>query len=208
MGMGKKNRIKKNTVHGCVEGEREENFLNYLIEVYQPDKNNIHISLSPSRGGKPDSIVKIGLETCDRNKSFVWLDEDFEPTFPLGREIREKLAKKWCLKEEQMDSFFACPMKGLQQKYNPNNRNPILIISQPVCVESFILQVLGHKLPYECYDPQQREKQIKGLKNKFNQLIGKKEEAVFYKEQLPENKLEKMRKTIPELNLLVLMITK
>lgn len=206
--MGKKKRIRKLTVFGCVEGDREHFFLDYLREVYQPEANNIAFYPEHSSGGTPDRIVNSALHKCDRDKSFAWFDEDFEPAHPLGNETRESLAKSWNISDERKETFLACPLKDLQSAYNINNRKPSLIISQPVCSESLILKILGESLPYEQYEHEKRDSQIKGLKNKLDTLMAGKADVEFYKEVLSKEKLEKIRENIPELDLLIKMITK
>lgn len=206
--MGKKKRIRKLTVAGVIEGDREQAFLDHLRSIYQPDQNNIALYPEHASGGNADSIVKKALIKCDRDRSFCWLDEDFEPDQPLSREIRELIAIKWCVPEAQKAAFYACPLKDLQLQYNQSNKNPILIVSQPVCADSLILKILERTLPYNQYDPAARKTQIDGLKNCLKQVLGNKKDADFYKENLPKEILEKKRTTIRELDLLISAITK
>lgn len=110
-----------------------------------------------------------------------------------------------------MAEFLKCLLGDLQSKFNSCMRNPILIVSQPVSSESLILRTLGHKLPYEKYIPEQRKKQIDGLKNKLDQLMNEKtsieQQMAFYRENVAKEALEEKRSTIVELNLLISMIT-
>jgi hypothetical protein len=212
--MGKRKRI-KHTVFGSVEGNREQAFINFLCEIYVPDKNNINFQAKCTSGGTPDKIVTTALHECSRDKSFAWLDEDFEPDeSPLSQDVRERLAKNWNITDaDKIGELINCPIGKLQASFNAGNgRKPTLIVSQPVCSESLILQTLGHNLPYAAYDPTQRKAQIDGLKNKLNRLMGGsksvQEQTEYYLQQLTKEELEKKRKTIPELDLLISMLTK
>ena len=83
--------------------------------------------------------------------------------------------------------------------------------TQPVCSESIIIQVLGKKIPDSCkiYNPNklERDKQIKGLKDKLNKIIGKEDKLNYYQKKLSKDILEERRKSIPVLDLLISMIT-
>lgn len=213
--MGKKKRIKNQTVFGCVEGNREQAFIDFLREIYAPDENNIAFKPEHSSGGTPDKIVTTAIRECHRDKSFAWFDEDFEPTeSPLSSEVRQHLMKCWNVKDDaQAKGLLTCPIGKLQATYNPaNNKKPTLIVSQPVCSESLILRALGQPIPYEAYDPNQRKSQIDGLKNKLNQLMGGQkstaEQTAYYRANLTKEALEERRKSIPELDLLISMLTK
>jgi hypothetical protein len=88
----------------------------------------------------------------------------------------------------------------------------VIVISQPVCSESVIIRVLGHEIPDSCktYDPNptQRDKQIKGLKDKLGNIAGKNNKINYYRGKLDKPIIENRRKLIPELNFLISMITK
>lgn len=161
--MGKQKRKRKSTVYSSYEGHREGLFLEFLINLYQTNEKDISITSNHSRGGNPDSIVNFALKNNDRDKVFAWFDEDFEPRNPLSKETKESLAKCWNISKKQMDSFYDCKLGNIQSIYNKEKRKPILIVSQPVCVEALILKALGHKLPFEKYDHQQHDRQIKQL---------------------------------------------
>ena len=160
-----------------------------------------------SNGGTADSIVGKALEECHRDKSFVWFDEDFEPGKPLGREIRKKVAQCWNPNLNDDDDFFQCPLGKLQSEYNPEKRNPILIVSQPVCADAMILRVLGYTPTISHYDCNIRKKQIKDLKSHLKGLIGKQDKQAFYMARLSKESLEAQRGEILELDLLISTIT-
>ena len=201
--MAKKTRVRKDTVYGCVEGKREDIFLKFLTHIYQSKSSGIDIRWEGPTGGAPDKVINIAIRACDRVKSFAWLDEDFEPENPLSREARKRLAKCWNIQPKHLDDFYQCPLRDLQKLHNPTNRNPLLIVSNPVCVESIILQSLGKILPLENYDHTKREAQIKKLKNKLDELIGESSEQDFYLANLSIDLLEERKNLIPELWLLI-----
>jgi len=211
--MAKRNKRKqKITVFGSVEGHREEVFINFLTIIYKPNDNNINfraINNDKKSGGSPDSIVLSAIKECHRHKTFAWFDEDFEPHNPLTEALRQKLFVSWKLTEAVRNELFECPMKDLQSSFNSGKENPVLIVSQPVCSESLILRTLGKSLPYPKYIPNNRKVQIKGLKDTLNKLSGKsqEEQLVFYQKTLTKSKLEAARQKIPELDLLISMLT-
>jgi hypothetical protein len=207
MGKNNKKRVRKLTVYGCLEGDREHIFLDFLRSIYRPDMHNIAFYSKHASGGTPDCIVKAAIIECHRDKSFAWFDEDFEPAYPLSKEIKEKLAVCWKVPEEQNIAFAACSLRDVQCLYNSKKRKPILIVSQPVCVEALILRTLGYTLPYDKYDYSCREEQINKLKNTLKGLFKKAPEASYYAKNLSREKLEDVRKIIPELDLLISMLT-
>ncbi len=213
--MGKKKRPRKLTVFAMVEGNREQAFIDFLIEIYQPQLHGIKFYPENSKGGGADSIVLPVLKACDRDRAFAWFDEDFEPdTSPLSVDVRKQLAKCWNITDEKIKSeFMKCHLGELQTKFKPDNKKkPTLIVSKPVCSESVILKILGVDLPYGVYDPKQRPKQIATLKNKLDKIMGGektvKEQTAYYLQNLTKAKLEVKRKTIPELDLLISMLVK
>ena len=125
---------KKNcTVYGIVEDQIE--FLEFLKEIYQTKQNNINLELKNSFGGKPDRIVEFAIRESQRDRSFAWFDEDFEPRDTISENIRHKLAQCWKVEEKNLKDFLKCRLSELQNQYNPNNKKPIIIISLVVCVK-------------------------------------------------------------------------
>ncbi len=211
--MGKNKRPRKLTVFGCVEGHREQAFIDLLREIYQPELHNIAFYPENANGGGADNIVIAALRKSDRDRSFAWLDEDFEPkASPLSKEVRKQLAKSWSVSVDDTKALLECPLGKLQSTFNLDHRKPTLIISQPVCCDSLILQILGHDLPYGAYYPARRNQQINDLKNKLDQLMqhpkSTEEQTAYYRKVLNKNILEQKRKKIAELNLLISMLTK
>ena len=207
--MGKKKRQRKLSLYGNFEGVREKAFINALMDIYGTTDSNISPKFDPSNGGNPDKIIGDTLKECHRDRVFAWLDEDFEPDYPLSKEIRVKLAKCWEIEGENLQAFYDCPMKDLQHHYNAvNAKKPTLIVSHPVCADALILQILGENPVHTAYAPNQRDKQIRQLKSQLNQLINGRDEVEFYKERQTQEILNERSEQIPLLKLLISMITK
>lgn len=219
--MGKKKRNGNLSVFAMVEGNREQAFIEFLVIIYQPKLNKIAFSPTKAKdrgnanGGGADSIISPVLKACDRDRAFAWLDEDFEPDkSPLSAEVRKQLAKCWNITDDsEKKEFMKCHLGELQARFNSENKKkPMLIVSKPVCCESLILAILGVDLPYDNYEPNQRKKQIDTLKDKLEKVMGGektiKEQTAYYLQNLTKEKLEEKRQSIPELDLLISMITK
>ncbi|MFM7458262.1 MAG: hypothetical protein ACKO3R_06350 [bacterium] len=192
--MGKKKRKRKITLYAVLEGRRERFFFKILEELYL-DKKSISISVNLDKGkgggGDADTLINEAIHNNDRDRCFVWLDED--------KEIKNKksLAQVWNISEEDRESFNNTPLAKLQNNFNANNKKrPTLIVSKPRSVESFILKVLGKELP----------KNLNTLKNALDGIIKGVDESGFYKDHLTLKILEEKRKEIPELDLLISML--
>jgi hypothetical protein len=197
----KKKRKRKLTLYAVLEGEREESFFKFLQEIYY-DKETLSIHPSPSYGGKPESLINQAISHADRDRCFVWLDEDQEFT------DRDSLYKAWNISEGSRGEFMKEPLGLLQEKFNPDNkRKPSLIVSKPISVEAFILKVLGREIPLDCQilKPPERERQVRKLKNTLDGILENKDELRYYQDQLPKSVLEIRRKNISELDLLISM---
>ena len=201
-------RKKKITLFGGYEGDREGYFLSALVDIYEPKKSNINHMLENQNGGTPNSFVGKVLKENSRSRSFAWFDEDFDPHDTLRGDVRLSLARVWCIKKKDIEDFNRCLLRHIQEQFNPNKRRPNLIISQPVCVESMILDTLGYDLPFEKYDPTKRDDQITALKDRLRQVVNGEDEEEYYKRVLNKAMLEEKRKTNPQLNLLLSMFEK
>ncbi len=206
--MANKKRVRNFTVYASFEGVRERVFLSYLSSIFKPQDNFI-INERATSGGSPNKILKDALSNCHFDNSFAWFDEDFEFQNPVSDDYKCRLAKCWSVSSEKHQDFMNCPLKDMQSKYNGKLRKPVLIVSQPVCVESLIILSLDGNPPYEVFDPNQRRAQISGLKDHFsNHILQGCDEAEHYKTNLTHELLEERRQNIVELNLLISMITK
>lgn len=197
----KKTRPRNTTVYCATEGRAEAAFLEHLKSIYVSPDDKIVFPDNPKKGGNGDTIVNHALRSCSYDRSFAWIDEDVD----LSEETRAALAKSW---DADVKGVKACKLKDIQGTYNPDNKKPTLIVSSPVCFESFVLLVLGKKIPYKTFDPLQREKQIQNLKNAKSGVFGKMTDVDYYKAHLDRSVLEERRKQITELDMLIKIITK
>jgi hypothetical protein len=205
--MVKKKRQRNSTAYISYEGKREGLILKILDILYQPDQNRISIMPDFISGGNADGIVSRALKNNDRDKVSAWLDEDFEFKSPLSKEIKNQLARCWNIPEKDMEKFYACKLGNLQSSYNEKRRKPCLIVSQPVCVESLILKILGYSLPFEECNLNDCDKQQTRLKNTLDGIRKSENELAFYQRQLTRHLLEEKRESILELDLLIYMHT-
>lgn len=198
--MGKKKRSRKTTVFCSVEGHDEALFLEYLKELYS-DQGTMNFPDNPIRGGSGDHILSFAIKSCHFDRSFAWIDEDVD----LNRESREKLAQCWGVDTQEL---IATPLNKIQEVFNSRNTNPVLIVSQPICFESLILRILGKNIPYAEYEPDKRKMQIKNLKSALAGVLGLEPPLEYYRKNLDKEILGVKRKKIPELELLIQMVSK
>lgn len=220
MGKKKGSRVKNSTAYIACEGDRENLFCEFLDELYEPKKNKINLNYENLHGGRADKFVKQAIIEINRDKSFAWFDEDFESIADqrLSNDQKRKLIEAWKIPSDKEAEFLKTESKDLQGKFNQNKRKPILIVSQPICVEAMIIRILGKELPEKAkiFDPRNREKQIEMLKNAVDGIMGlsgsKKEKETqakeYYRANLTKEILEEKRKEIKELDLLLLAFVK
>jgi len=209
MGKKKKTKKQKTTVYAVFEGQREGLFLEFLRNIYKPENNNINVTYKNANGGDASTIISLAQN--DRNRSFVWLDEDFQINNPPSKGVRKNLANCWNVKDDKLNNFLDCTLGNLQSTFNRENRSkPTLIVSQPIAVESLILTILGKELPHSQMDTNAKgvKNQCKDLKNKLESFLDGCDELQYYRDNISKEMLEEKCNTIPELNLLISMITK
>jgi hypothetical protein len=138
--MGKQKRKQKTTIYISFEGKREKAFFSFLEELYKPKEANIHITAYPKYGGNSDTILMQAIKMKNNyDKVYAWFDEDIA----LSNEIKKTLAQIWYLQDFSMK----VQDSQLQVKYNPNNKNPIIIVSSPCCMDGFLIKLCGKELP-------------------------------------------------------------
>lgn len=205
--MGKKKRQKLFSVLAVIEGEREATLLKYLKEIYL-DATKIKFTEEPPTGGNPNWLLDKAIKKlyCGYDRIFLWIDEDVD----IEEEGRRKLFKEWRILQNDWQDFYEHPLADLQEKYNSNNHNPILIVSQPVSVEALILNILGKHMPQSCLNfcIENREQQLKDLKNCVKTAFNVIGEPEYYRQNLSKDILEIRRKEIKELDLLISMLLK
>src|SRR3989339_1986729 len=154
--MAKKTRTRKRTVYLVTEGYREQYFIEYLIELYNPKNNGINLTISPKKGGSPNVIIHDALKNLHYNKVFAWFDED-KPIENSGNyRIYERLKVSWLL-EQDIDQDIQSSL--LQEKLNITERPPILIVSTPLSVEGIIVRLFNKTMP-QFKEPYLNEKNI------------------------------------------------
>jgi len=202
--MGKKKRSRKITVYAAVEGKTELALLEYLEEIYT-DRAEVNITENPSKGGSSDKIVCDAIDNANKyQRCFAWFDEDMN----LSGATRKKLVRCWNLKEPAAQAIETEPVHLLQSKFNSKQRNPVLIVSNPVCADGLILSILGKTTPHSVYMPEKRAQHIQDTKNTLKGVFNGIEPEEYYTKHLPKNILEQRRQQIPELDLLIRMICK
>lgn len=204
--MGKKKRHKLFSVFAVIEGEkREVNLLLYLKEIYL-DKQKVKFMEHPVHGGNPDVLLGHAIRYLHfaYDRIFVWIDEDKD----LNQESREALFKNWKIDNSKKNDFLRCPLGDLQKTYNSKKQNPILIVSQPVCVESLILRTLGKTPCHQSLQKNILSKQKRELKNSIDGMFAGECEYQYYLQNLSKDKLEEKRTEIKELDLLISMLIK
>lgn len=201
--MGKKKTMKI-TVYASIEGEKTEMALYDLLNQMYCDHSIVHISLNPKPGGSPDKLIERAIDNKCRSRSFAWIDEDR----PISSDTRARLAEAWMVQKEDLAAFNVCDLKDLQGRYNLTHRNPVLIVSTPVCADGLIIRLLGLRPLHQIFDPTNRDAQIKDLKNSLKGIHGKQPLGEYLKTKLTTADIEVKMVDISEIGLLVKMIKK
>jgi hypothetical protein len=131
--MSKKQRDSIYVIH---EGYIESYFLEYLA-----GNSNVKLNGVFANGGSADSIVIKGINhSCYECPVYIFFDEDFQKIHgkEISKETIERLAELWETEISRETQY-----RHLQT-LNKNNRNPILIISNPKSFEGIILQACGY----------------------------------------------------------------
>jgi len=197
----KKTRNSKRTIFAVIEGYKTERILlSKLITLYMnPSKTNIQIN--PTHGGTPSSLVDIAINNLNYgyDKVFVWIDEDKG----LKERALNKLAKCWKVNDASLLHKFL--LKDLQKTFNHEKKNPILVVSQPICVESIYLTILGKNNNIQ-YQQTKRASQIKTLKDQLSMITGK-DVKKFVEENIKREMIEIAREKVPELDLIIKILS-
>lgn len=195
--MTKKKRKKKVVVSYIYEGKTEKIFLEYLSNIYNSEAKPL--TIFSGSGGSADSILLKTLKALDRGTYlFVILDEDFEQKGPISQETLRSLERVWCLPQMALDGV---PYRELSDR-NADNRKPVVIFSNPSSVEGMLLQILGvPKDELEGKETSRLKDQLNGFcKSGFNES--------FLEMKFTKILIEKSRKNIQELDLLISLLEK
>lgn len=194
MGKQRKNRQRKINIFIAREGDREEDFLIFLQEVFDPEKK-FTLHFPSDKGGNSNVILDRALKSF-HSKIYAWFDEDGQ----LDEEHKEILEERW-------DTVF---QKGLKdsalQSYNTKKRNPIVIVSTPMSVEGIIIRLFDHKIP-KLIEPviskEDFEENKKRMKSSVKGFMGNSPDIEYYRKNLTKDKILEKAGEIEELELLL-----
>ncbi len=200
-----KKKAQRLTVFATIEGAKREKILLTILEEIYLDDTKVRLKVMDKHGGNPDILLDYTLKHLHYgyDRMLLWIDEDKD----LSLESKGKLYKQWCVTDSEKSVFYDCPLGQLQECYNRECRKPVLIVSQPVCVESLIIRALGKKLPHAQINTGNIAKQKRELKNALDGVLSGKDEYEYLQQQLTRQRLEEARSSIPELDLIISMIT-
>lgn len=194
--MAKKKRCKKIVVYIAREGDREEYLLNYLQEIFDPEKN-IQLKYSQEKGGNSNAILDRALKNAYYPKVYAWFDEDDQ----LDEEHRIELAKRW-----NTDTLTADIMDKDLQHYNKKMRYPIVVVSNPYSVEAVLIRLFDKNLP-ELINPVKNQKDFeenkKRMKSSVKGFICNMSDIEYYRQNLTKEQILKKATEIEELRLLL-----
>lgn len=195
MGKKKRNRKTNKSRYLSFEGYDEKVLYNFLYDLYELEKNNIKVDkpkIPP--GGNQASILRGAIKNCNtgRDMCVAWFDDDFKIKNKDQHEnFIEALSRIWKCEIEKDIEY-----KNLQKTYNENcDKEPILIVSNPCSFEGLILRIFDKKIPEKLTTD--------NLKKAVDGLFGKLKDTEYYKKYLTKELLEKKRKEIYELDLLL-----
>ena len=193
--MGKKKRKIKKSRYLSLEGERERVLYEFLHNLYKPKDNNINIQKSNIDGGDQLHILDKATKECNngRDMCIAWFDDDFKINGEKKQHENfiKALSNAWNCEIEKDIEY-----KDLQKKYNKNcDKKPILIVSNPCSIEGLILRIFDKKIL--------EKPTTNKLKMAVDGLFGKLKDTEYYKKYLTKELLEKKRKEIYELDLLL-----
>ena len=193
--MSKKSRNRKTVIYIAQEGHREENFLNFLQELFDPEKR-LTLKFSQEKGGTSNAILDRAIKKPFYKKIYAWFDEDDK----LDNEHRRKLEICWGVKLENT-------VKDADiQKMNIKNKNPIVIVSTPYSAEGILIRLFNKKIP-KLISPVNSdddfEENKKRMKSAVKGFMGKTSDIEFYRKNLTKEYIIKKAEEIEELRLLL-----
>lgn len=194
--MGKKKRTRCKSIYIAREGNREEFFLKFLQEIFDPNKE-ITIKYSEDKGGNSNVILDRALKSF-YPISYAWFDEDDE----LDEEHRKELEKRWHLEKDTLKNIADRHL----QRYNEKLNFPIIIVSYPYSAEGILIRLFNKKLPNlikPVKNKEDFEKNKRRMKNSVDGFIGKMSDIEYYRKNLTKEYILEKSKEIEELKLLL-----
>ncbi len=195
MSKNKKKRDRRINIFISQEGEREENFLRYLQELFDPEKK-ITLKFSQETGGCSNKILLRAYRNIYHNKVYAWFDEDDA----LDIEHKKMLKKYWGVK------FPSTTKDSKLQSFNTKMKKPILIVSTPLSVEGILIRLFNKHIP-TLIEPitskEDFEENKKRMKSSVKGFMGNLSDIEYYRENLTKEKVLQKAKEIEELKLLL-----
>lgn len=193
--MGKKKRTRCKSIYIAREGDREENFLKYLQEIFDPNKE-ITLKYSEDKGGNSNAILDRALKSFNP-VSYAWFDEDDE----LDQEHKQELEKCWHLEKGTLKNIADRDLQSHNEKLN----FPIIIVSYPYSAEGILIRLFNKKLPnlIKVKNKEDFKKNKKRMKNSVDGFIGKMSDIEYYRKNLTKEYILEKSKEIEELKLLL-----
>ncbi len=177
------------------EGEREEIFLKYLQELFDPEMK-ITLKFSQETGGNSNKILLRAFRNIYYNKVYAWFDEDDA----LDNEHKKMLKKYWGVK-------FPSTIKDSElQSYNNKMKKPIIIVSTPYSVEGILIRLFEKNLPSLIEPVNSKvdfEENKKRMKSSVKGFMGNLTDYEYYKNNLTKEKVLEKAQEIEELRLLL-----
>lgn len=193
--MAKKKRKKEKTVFIVLEGKREKVFIDYLVELFDSQKT-IKLKFHPDFGGSSDAILDRALKNCFYDKVFVLFDEDTS----LSRDRIEVLETFWHINipsgTQDRDLY----------RFNSANKNPIVIVLNPLSIEGILIQLFDKSLPAfkePLTSNENLEYNKRIIKNSVSGIFQNRNDADFYRANLTKEMVLQKTEKIPELRLLL-----
>lgn len=178
------------TIFIACEGCREHEFLTYIKDLFYEElqERNIRIEIDDKKnnafGGTPEKRLSTALKNESKyNIVIAWLDDDVQIE---DARIHRRLEQSWCVGRIS-DNISLDELK----KLNINNRNPIIILAQPLSIESVIIRILGKDIP-NLDESLSAKSKVNKLKNSLSGIFGFKDvdkEYQYYLENLSKEDL-------------------
>ena len=191
----KKLRLKIQSVFIAAEGKREQEFIHFLQELFDPEKN-VRLAPFPETGGSSNAVLDRALKHLFYDKVYAWFDEDDE----LDSEHRHELEKCWGVK------LSASLRDTVLQEKNKKLRNPVVVVSSPLSVEGIIIRLFDKNLPKlrePLRSPENLEYNKKIMKEAVDGIFKNLSDTEYYRAHLTKEFVLMKAETMPEIKLLL-----
>lgn len=116
--MAKMRHIKKTTLIVVGEGAHDKAFLDHMKSIYDSRNSGQKIKIDSADGGSPHDVIKTIIKKTNHT--------DYDRKYIL------------------MDSDVAIPQQDLS---NAKKNNIVILLSEPLCLEGMLLDILGQTTP-------------------------------------------------------------